>query len=127
MKKLMVSVYTLLLLCMVGLSPASAKTVDRIVAVAGNEVVFSSELDERVMMTRMQFPELKNDRNLRVRLGPVAGIVDIPDKHPANIDGGPVERVAVAGTMAAGVHAPRRVPRQVGPHEIYKPQCHPAR
>lgn len=65
MKKVMVSVYTFLFLCAVGLSPVSAKTVDRIVAVVGSEVVFSSELDERVMMTRMQFPELKDDGSLR--------------------------------------------------------------
>jgi len=65
MNKVMVSVYTLLLICTVCLSAASAKTVDRIVAVVGNEVIFSSELDERVMMTQMQFPELRDDGRLR--------------------------------------------------------------
>ncbi|MBN1278328.1 MAG: peptidylprolyl isomerase [Chlorobium sp.] len=68
MKKVIASVYALFLLCFVFLSPASAQTVDRIVAVVGNEVLFRSELDERVMMTRLQFPELKNEGTLKEKI-----------------------------------------------------------
>ncbi|MBM3162721.1 MAG: peptidylprolyl isomerase [Chlorobi bacterium] len=65
MKKVITAVYTLFLLCIPALScSTSAQTVDRIVAVVGNEVILQSELEERVAMTRLQFPELKADRNL---------------------------------------------------------------
>jgi len=47
------------------LTTAMAAVVDRIVAVVGSEVIFSSELDSREKMTRLQYPDLKNDQGLR--------------------------------------------------------------
>lgn len=48
--------------------PAAARTVDRVVAVVGGEAILSSELDGRVAMAKMQFPELKNDKSLREKV-----------------------------------------------------------
>ncbi|ACD89122.1 SurA domain [Chlorobium limicola DSM 245] len=65
MKKVMTTVCALILLCMPFISgTAVAAIADRIVAVIGNEVVLQSELDERVLMTHMQYPESKGDKTL---------------------------------------------------------------
>ena len=45
-------------------SPAFAEVVDRVVASVGNEVIFKSELDSRVLMARTQYPELAKDKGL---------------------------------------------------------------
>lgn len=44
---------------------AAAATADRIVAVIGNEMILQSEVDEQAMMTRLQYPESKNDPLLK--------------------------------------------------------------
>lgn len=65
MKKVMTAVYALCLLCLTAhVGSAGTQTVDRVVAVIGNEVILRSELDERVMTTGLQYPELKSDKNL---------------------------------------------------------------
>ncbi len=43
---------------------ALADVADRIVAVVGNEVIFKSEIDTRELMLRMQYPQLKQDKQL---------------------------------------------------------------
>lgn len=48
-----------------GFTKAGAVTTDRIVAVVGNEMILQSEVDEQAMMTRLQYPEAKNDPFLR--------------------------------------------------------------
>jgi peptidyl-prolyl cis-trans isomerase SurA len=65
MKKVMTAVAALFLLCLpLFTGAAGAETVDKVVAVIGNEVILRSELDERVTMTRLQFPELRADKDL---------------------------------------------------------------
>lgn len=48
-----------------GFQIAGAAIADRIVAVVGNEMILQSEVDERAMMTRLQYPESKNDPSLK--------------------------------------------------------------
>jgi len=43
---------------------AFAEVADRIVAVVGNEAIFKSEIDNRVFMARIQYPELTQDKAL---------------------------------------------------------------
>ena len=45
-------------------APAVADVADRIVAVVGNEAIFKSEIDNRVLMARTQYPELAQDNAL---------------------------------------------------------------
>lgn len=49
-------------------SRSEAAVADRVVAVVGSEVLFKSELDSREVMTRMQYPDLKNDPSLRASI-----------------------------------------------------------
>ncbi len=51
--------------CVASFDIAGAATADRIVAVVGNDMILQSEIDEQAMMTRLQFPEAKNDPNLK--------------------------------------------------------------
>ncbi len=55
----------LFLLSFFPLSPAGAAVADKVVAVVGGDVIFRSELDSRETMTRLQYPDLKDDRSLR--------------------------------------------------------------
>ncbi|NQU46125.1 MAG: peptidylprolyl isomerase [Chlorobium sp.] len=55
----------LFLLSFFPLSPAGASVADGVVAVVGSDVVFRSELDSRETMTRIQYPDLKDDSSLR--------------------------------------------------------------
>lgn len=105
MKKVRTAVYALCLLFLTGnAGSAEAQTVDRIVAVVGNEVILRSELDERVMMTRFQYPELKADKNLpekvlnslidqKVILAKAK--IDSTDIDEASLDGLVAERMKV--------------------------------
>ncbi len=52
----------------------AADVPDRIVAIVGNELILKSEIDERELMARAQFPDVKNDPQLRKRL--VENLVD---------------------------------------------------
>jgi len=45
-------------------APVFAEVADRIVAVIGNEAIFKSEIDNRVLMARIQYPELAQDKVL---------------------------------------------------------------
>lgn len=51
-----------------GIVPVYAESADRVAAVVGNEVILKSDIDERELMTRMQYPETKNDPRLRQQL-----------------------------------------------------------
>jgi len=55
-------------------TPALAEVADRIVAVVGNEVIFKSEIDNRELMARVQYPELAHDKGLSRSI--LAGIID---------------------------------------------------
>jgi peptidyl-prolyl cis-trans isomerase SurA len=52
----------------------AAEVPDRIVAIVGNELILKSEIDERELMARTQFPEARTDSQLRKRL--VENLVD---------------------------------------------------
>ena len=75
MKKILRNV---LLLLIAGLSSlqgsALAEIADRIVAVVGNEVIYKSEIDNRVLMARLQYPELAKDKGLSRSI--LDGVVD---------------------------------------------------
>ena len=43
---------------------ALAEVADRIVAFVGNDVIFKSEIDNRVLLARLQYPELSEDKGL---------------------------------------------------------------
>jgi peptidyl-prolyl cis-trans isomerase SurA len=51
-----------------------AESSDGIVAVVGNELILKSELDERELMARLQYPETRNDPQLRNLL--LQGMID---------------------------------------------------
>ena len=51
-----------------GFQIAGAAIADRVVAVVGNEMILQSEVDERAMMTRLQYPESKNDPSLKASI-----------------------------------------------------------
>ncbi len=53
---------------------ALADVADRIVAVVGNEVIFKSEIDSRELMTRMQYPQLKQEKGLSRSI--LEGVID---------------------------------------------------
>ena len=46
------------------LAPAFAEVSDGVVAVVGNEAIFRSEIDNRAIMARLQYPELVKDKAL---------------------------------------------------------------
>ena len=100
MKKVMMAVCTLCMLFLTArVGSAGAQTVDRIVAVVGNEVILRSELDERVLMTRLQYPELKSDKNLPEKV--LNSLIDqkvILSK--AKIDSTSVEEASLDGLVA---------------------------
>jgi peptidyl-prolyl cis-trans isomerase SurA len=56
------------MLCLAGStclqSPAFAAVVDRVIAVVGNEAIFASDIENRAVMARLQYPELANDKAL---------------------------------------------------------------
>jgi len=69
MKKVFLSILTAAGIVLSGFSgPVLAEIQDRVIAVVGNEVILKSEVDERELMTRMQFPESKSDPQLRKHL-----------------------------------------------------------
>ena len=45
-------------------SHAFAAVVDRVIAVVGNEAIFASDIENRAVMARLQYPELANDKTL---------------------------------------------------------------
>ncbi|NTU96967.1 MAG: peptidylprolyl isomerase [Chlorobiaceae bacterium] len=51
-----------------------ADVADRIVAVVGNEIILKSEIDGRELMTRMQYPQLANDKGLARSI--LEGVID---------------------------------------------------
>ncbi len=53
---------------------AFADVADRIVAVVGNEVIFKSEIDSRELMTRMQYPQFKQEKGLSRSI--LDGVID---------------------------------------------------
>ena len=53
---------------------ALAKVADRVVAVVGNEVIFKSEIDNRALMARLQYPELSQDKGLSRSI--LEGVID---------------------------------------------------
>ena len=67
-----------LLLLIAGLSflqgSALAEIADRVVAVVGNEVIFKSEIDNRALMARLQYPELAKDKGLSRSI--LDGVID---------------------------------------------------
>jgi peptidyl-prolyl cis-trans isomerase SurA len=59
--------------CVQGLSFA-ADVADRIVAIVGNEIILKSEIDNRELMTKMQYPQLANDKGLSRSI--LEGVID---------------------------------------------------
>ncbi|NTW10618.1 MAG: peptidylprolyl isomerase [Chlorobiaceae bacterium] len=53
---------------------SSADVADRIVAVVGNEIILKSEIDGREFMTKMQYPQLANDKGLSRSI--LEGVID---------------------------------------------------
>ncbi|TLU88611.1 MAG: peptidylprolyl isomerase [Chlorobium sp.] len=75
MKKIMTRVAVLFFAMMSLLQlPASAAVADRIVAVVGNEIILKSEIDNRELMTKMQFPELAKEKGLGRSI--LEGVID---------------------------------------------------
>ncbi len=75
MKKALLSILTAISTLAPALPPAVAADMpDRIVAVVGNEIILKSEIDERELMVRSQFPDAKKDPELRKRL--IENLVD---------------------------------------------------
>ncbi|MEI6757855.1 MAG: peptidylprolyl isomerase [Chlorobium sp.] len=65
MKKVLIKAALLLFLGSSFLqAPVIAEVVDRIAAVVGHEAIFKSEIDTKVLMARMQYPELATDKGL---------------------------------------------------------------
>ncbi|MFZ4524029.1 MAG: peptidylprolyl isomerase [Chlorobium sp.] len=65
MKKVLRSTLLLLIAGLAYLQgSAFAEVADRVVAVVGSEVIFKSEIDNRALMARLQYPELAKDKGL---------------------------------------------------------------
>ncbi|MEI6639016.1 MAG: peptidylprolyl isomerase [Chlorobium sp.] len=45
-------------------TPIIAEVTDRLVAVVGNEAIFQSEIDNRALMVRLQYPEMAEEKSL---------------------------------------------------------------
>ncbi|ACF45080.1 MAG: peptidylprolyl isomerase [Prosthecochloris sp.] len=58
----------LALLCFAGVPVLRAATVDRIVAIVGNEIVLQSEIEQQAVMTELQYPEMAKAKDLRGRI-----------------------------------------------------------
>lgn len=59
----------LVFVCAVASSEVQASTVvDRIAAVVGDEIILQSEVEEQVVLTKMQVPETRDDSELRRRI-----------------------------------------------------------
>ncbi len=67
-----------LLLLIAGLTymqaSALAEVADRVVAVVGNEAIFKSDIDNRALMARLQYPELVQDKGLSRSI--LEGVID---------------------------------------------------
>lgn len=75
MKKVFFSILTAAGIVLSGFTrPVVAEIQDRVIAVVGNEVILKSDVDERELMTRMQYPESKSDTQLRKHL--VENLID---------------------------------------------------
>ena len=55
-------------LCFAGVPVLRAATVDRIVAIVGNEIVLQSEIEQQAVMTELQYPEMAKAKDLRGRI-----------------------------------------------------------
>ncbi len=75
MKKVLINTLLLLITGLAYLQgSALAKVADRVVAVVGNEVIFKSEIDNRALMARLQYPELAQDKGLSRSI--LEGVID---------------------------------------------------
>ncbi|NTW57418.1 MAG: peptidylprolyl isomerase [Chlorobiaceae bacterium] len=75
MKKMLIRIPQLLFILSSFLyAPAHAEVADRIVAVVGNEIILKSEVDSRELMTKMQYPQLANDKGLSRSI--LEGVID---------------------------------------------------
>ncbi|RXK87799.1 peptidylprolyl isomerase [Chlorobaculum sp. 24CR] len=69
MKKVLFAVLAALMIAMNGFVDASASTgLDRIVAVVGNEIILASDVNEQELMLHLQYPDTRNDAQLRKRI-----------------------------------------------------------
>lgn len=69
MKKVLFAVLALLMIAMNGYADASASTsLDRIAAIVGNEIILDSDIREQELMLRLQYPDAKNDPQLRKKI-----------------------------------------------------------
>ncbi|ABL64105.1 peptidylprolyl isomerase [Chlorobium phaeobacteroides] len=73
-KMLTAAVFVMLVAFSFTLGNLHADVADRIVAVVGNEVILKSEIDDRALMTVMQYPETQKDTRLKEKI--LAGIID---------------------------------------------------
>ncbi len=75
MKQMLIRVPLLLFVLSSSLhAPALAEVADRIMAVVGNEIILKSEIDSRELMTKMQYPQLANDKGLSRSI--LEGVID---------------------------------------------------
>jgi peptidyl-prolyl cis-trans isomerase SurA len=69
MKKVLFAVIAALMIAMNGFADAAASTgLDRIVAIVGNEIILASDVNEQELMLRLQYPDARNDSQLRKRI-----------------------------------------------------------
>ncbi|UWX57615.1 peptidylprolyl isomerase [Chlorobaculum sp. MV4-Y] len=69
MKKVLFAVLAALMIVMNGFADAAASTgLDRIVAIVGNEIILASDVNEQELMLRLQYPDAKNDPQLRKKI-----------------------------------------------------------
>ncbi len=55
-------------------TPVVAEVIDRVVAIVGHDAIFKSDIDNRVLMARMQYPEMANDQGLSRSI--LEGLID---------------------------------------------------
>ena len=69
MKKVLFAVLAALMIAVNGFAAEPAATsLDRIVAVVGREIILDSDINEQELMLRLQFPDAKNDPQLRKKI-----------------------------------------------------------
>ncbi|MGC8775466.1 MAG: foldase protein PrsA [Chlorobaculum sp.] len=69
MKNVLFAVLAALMIAMNGFADAAASTgLDRIVAIVGNEIILASDVNEQELMLHLQYPETRNDSQLRKRI-----------------------------------------------------------
>ena len=69
MKKVLFAVLALLMIAMNGYADASASSgLDGISAIVGNEIILDSDVREQELMLRLQYPDAKNDPQLRKKI-----------------------------------------------------------